>query len=102
MLSAVAHGHGGVDDAVRLALVAAQASAEMGAGHFAVYYDFIISALSEAARKAFQMLPQALPYGRNPLRRSFSEGRAGAVIAFLEARGLAVSERATQAHPRLH
>jgi len=92
VLSAVAHGHGGVDDAVRLALVAAQASAEMGAGHFAVYYDLIISALSEAARKAFQMLPQGYEYQDKSLRRSFSEGRAGAVLRVLARRNVAVSD----------
>lgn len=92
VLSAVAHGHGGVDDAVRLALGAAQASAEMGAGHFAVYYDLIISALSEAARKAFQMLPQGYEYQDKSLRRSFSEGRAGAVLRVLARRNVAVSD----------
>lgn len=92
VLSAVAHGHGAVDDAVRLALVAAQASAEAGAGHFAVYYDLILSALSEAARKAFQMLPQTHEYQDKSLRRSFNEGQAKTICAVLEARGLALSD----------
>jgi hypothetical protein len=93
VLSAVAHGHGPVDDAVRLAVVAAQASAQAGASHFPVYYDLIISALSAAARKAFEMLPQQYEYQDKSLRRSFSDGQAKAIIAVLEARGIGVSDK---------
>lgn len=100
VLSAMAHGHGDVEAAVRLALVALEASSETAARHFAVYYDLVVSALSEAARKAFEMLPQQYQFQDESLRRSFDKGRAQAsaesVIAFLEARKIAVSDEQRQ------
>lgn len=96
VLSAMAHGHGDVEAAVRLALVALEASSETAARHFAVYYDLVVSALSEAARKAFEMLPQQYQFQDESLRRSFDKGRAQAsaraVLAVLEAREVAVTE----------
>ena len=100
VLSVVAHGHSGVDDAVKLALVAAQASAESRASDFAVYYDLIVSALSAAARKAFEMLPQGYEFQDKSLKRSFERGRvqatAEAVLRVLARRELAVSDEQRQ------
>lgn len=96
VLSAIAHGHTAVDDAVRLADIAARASSQLGAQRFAVYYDLIISALSEAARKAFEMLPQTHEYQDKSLKRSFSDGRAQALLDVLESRELAVSDEQRQ------
>jgi hypothetical protein len=56
----------------------------------------IRAALSEAARKAFQMLPDGTHFFDESQQQSFDQGRAAgratAVIAVLEARGLAVSD----------
>jgi hypothetical protein len=59
ILSVMAHGRGEVQRAVKIAL-AAVAGVELVSdrGLFVLYSDLIDAALSEAARKAFQMLPQ--------------------------------------------
>jgi hypothetical protein len=63
----------------------------------------IRAALSEAARKAFQMLPQGAQFFDESQRQSFERGRtegrtegraaekAADILEFLEARGLSVS-----------
>jgi hypothetical protein len=60
-----------------------------------LYSDLIDAALSEAARKAFQMLPQGYQFQSETIRKSIEQGRtaekAAAVLEFLEARGLAIT-----------
>jgi hypothetical protein len=95
VLSAMAHGGGGVETAVEVALAAATAAHELGRDRFLLYFGLIRAALSEAARKAFQMLPQGAQFFDESQKQSFDRGRAAekaaAVLEFLEARGLAVS-----------
>lgn len=96
VLSAMAHGGGSVETAVEVALAAATAAHELGRDRFLLYFGLIRAALSEAARKAFQMLPQGAQFFDESQRQSFNKGRAAstsaAVLAVLEARGLAVSD----------
>jgi hypothetical protein len=95
VLSAMAHGGGSVETAVEVALAAATAAHELGRDRFLLYFGLIRAALSEAARKAFQMLPQGAQFFDESQKQSFDRGRAAekaaAVLEFLEARGLAVS-----------
>lgn len=59
------------------------------------YFSLIRSALSDAAKKAFQMLPEGMQFFDEDMQRSYEKGRAAsltaAVIDVLEARGLAVA-----------
>lgn len=61
-----------------------------------VYFDLIKATLSEAARKAFEMLPATYEYQDESLHRSYhrgeARGEAKSILAFLDARGIAVSE----------
>ncbi len=96
VLSVMAHGRSDVDQAVQIALAAVA-----GVGHvsdrdlFVLYSDLIDAALSEAARKAFQMLPQGYQFQSESLRQSFEKGRAAEkaadVLDVLDARGLVVT-----------
>ena len=71
---------------------------------FVLYSDLIDAALSDAARKAFLMLPQGYEFQNELIRKSLEKGRsegrvaekAADVIAFLEARGLALSDAQRQ------
>ena len=93
---AYTHGGGGVETAVEVALAAATAAHELGRDRFLLYFGLIRAALSEAARKAFQMLPQGAQLFDESQKQSFDRGRAAGraadVIMFLEARGLVVSD----------
>lgn len=95
VLSAMAHGGGAVETAVQIALTAAAAAHELGRDRFLLYFGLIRAALSEAARKAFQMHPQGAQFFDESQQRSFDRGRAQsraeAVLSVLEARGRAVS-----------
>jgi len=95
VLSAMVHGGGGVETAVEVALAAATAAHELGRDRFLLYFGLIRAALSEAARKAFQMLPQGAQFFDESQKQSFDRGRAAekaaAVLDVLEARGLAVT-----------
>jgi hypothetical protein len=91
VLSAMAHGRGDVGTAVEIAVAASTAAAGLDEDRRLVYFDLIMVALGEAARKAFEMLPQGYEFQSEPLRRSQATGEARAVVAFLEARGLAIS-----------
>jgi len=96
VLSAMVHGGGSVEVAVRVALAAATAAGELDRDHFLLYFGLIRSALSEAARKAFQMNPQGARFFDEAQRESFDRGRAAEkaadVLDVLEARGLSVTE----------
>jgi hypothetical protein len=64
-----------------------------------LYGDLILSALSEAARKALQMIPQGYEFQSPIIRDSIQKGRtegeakgqARGVLRVLEIRGLSVS-----------
>jgi hypothetical protein len=62
----------------------------------ALYLDLIEAALGEAARKAFEMLPQNYQFQGPSYRRGLAEGEARgearSVLAVLEARGIVVTE----------
>jgi hypothetical protein len=92
VLSAVVHGGGSVETAVKVALAAASAAHDLDRDQFLLYFGLIISALSDAGRKAFQMQPQGVQFFDESQRQSFSRGRSSSVIGFLEARGITVSD----------
>ncbi len=96
VLSAMVHGGGSVATAVEVALAATTAVHDLDRDRFLLYFGLIRAALSEAARKAFQMLPQGAQFFDESLQQSFNkgrtEGKSTAVLAVLEARGLAVSD----------
>ncbi len=101
VLSVMAHGKEDPESSAKLALTALEAVAKAGLGDYSVLYsDLILDALSEAARKALQMIPQGYefktPFIRDALQKGEAkgraEGRAEGVLAVLEARGLVVSD----------
>lgn len=96
VLSVMAHGQGDVDQAVLIALAASQAAHELTEDRWLLYFGFIRVALSEAARKAFQMLPQGQQFFDESQQRSFEkgsrEGEARAVLRVLERRGIMLSD----------
>jgi hypothetical protein len=100
VLSAMVHGAGPVSTAVELAVVASSAARALDRDRFLLYFSLIRSALSEAAREAFQMHPNILPFLSEEAKQSYDRGRtegrvtskAAAVVAFLDARGLTLSD----------
>ena len=100
VLSAMVHGGGQVDTAVKVALAATTAAHELDRDRFLLYFGLVQAALSEAARKAFQMNPQGILFFDESQQKSFDRGRdkgraeggAAHVLAVLETRGLAVSD----------
>ena len=111
VISVMAHGRGDVDTAVKLASLAVQAAQStetLDSDMQALYLDLIETALGEAARKAFAMLPETYQFtGPSYLRgkaegeargeaRGEAQGEAKAVLAVLEARGLVPSEQQRQ------
>jgi len=108
VLSVMAHGHGDVETAVQIALSAVAGSAPLDEDTRVLYFDLIEAALSEAARKAFEMLPQNYEFQGPTYKKAKLEGQlegrlegqalmAGAsVLDVLEARGLSVSDEVRQ------
>ena len=92
VLSAMVHGGGSVDTAVRVALSATAAAHELGRDRFMLYFDLVYRALSQAAKEAFRMDPQGGQFFSEEFQRSFSKGKATAVLRVLEQRGMAVSD----------
>jgi hypothetical protein len=101
VLSAMAHGRGDAEQAVKIALAATAAvDTVKDADSCMVYSDLIHAALGEAARKALQMLPKGYEFQSDLARESYARGRAEAELAAraadvldaLDARGLAVSD----------
>jgi hypothetical protein len=96
VLSAMVHGGGPVETAVGVAMAAARAVHELDRDHFLLYFGLIRAALSEAARKAFQMHPQGAQFFDESQQQSFDRGRrsekAAAVLDVLDERGLSVSD----------
>ncbi len=75
ILSVMAHGQGDVETAVKIAKVAAAAAADLDSDSQALYSDWIETALGEAARKAFQMLPETYKFQGPSYLRGRTEGR---------------------------
>ncbi len=99
VMSVMAHGRGDVQTAVKLATLAAQAAQateSLDPDTQALYLDLIETALGEAARKAFAMLPETYQFSGPSYLRGKAEGEAKAVLTFLEARGLAPTEQQRQ------
>jgi hypothetical protein len=100
LLSAMAHGQGDVDTAVKTAMAAAAGLRTVPADRFLLYSDMLMAALSEAARKAFLMLPEGYEYQSQTVREAIqkgteqgiAQGRAAAVLEVLETRGLVVDD----------
>ena len=94
--------------AVNIARVAAAAASDLASDSQALYLDLIESALGDAARKAFEMLPETYKFqGPSYLRgrtegaaegeaRGEAKGEAKSVLAVLEARGIIVTEEQRQ------
>jgi hypothetical protein len=92
VLSAMAHGRGDVDIAVKIALTVAGATEGLDPDRRALYSDMVMAALSEAARKALEMLPQGYEFQYEPYRRAQLTSKAEDVLDVLGARGVAVSD----------
>jgi len=100
VLSVMAHGQGNVETAVRIAATAAEAAAGLDEDIRVLYLDLIEAALSEAARKAFAMLPQSYEFQGPSFKKGKLEGhlegqlegelkgQTSAVLTVLETRGL--------------
>jgi len=99
VLSAMTHGKGDTEIAVAIALAASSAFGHLPADQQLLYLAFIESALGDAARKAFEMHPEAEEivekFINERQQRSFEKGRAtekaAAVLDVLDARGVAVT-----------
>jgi hypothetical protein len=76
MLSVIAHGDGDPDTAVAIAQAAMAAIEDLPEDQRLLYSAIVERALGEAARKAFEMLPQAQRFMSESQRRSFAEGEA--------------------------
>jgi hypothetical protein len=76
MLSVMAHGEGDVDTAVAVARAAAAAIEGLPEDQRLVYWAIVETALGEAARKAFEMLPNTQRFMSESQRRSFAQGEA--------------------------
>jgi hypothetical protein len=100
LLSVMAHGSGDVQTAVNIATVAAAAASDLASDNKALYLDLIESALGEAARKAFEMLPETYKFQGPSYLRGRAEGEARGkaedILAILQARGLVVVEEQRQ------
>jgi hypothetical protein len=103
VMSVMAHGRGDVQTAVKIATLAAQAAnaAEaLDTDMQALYLDLIETALGEAARKAFAMIPETYQFSGPSFLKGQAvgeaRGEANAVLAFLETRGLAPTEEQRQ------
>ncbi|MFZ5889736.1 MAG: hypothetical protein ACOY0T_01595 [Myxococcota bacterium] len=104
VLSAMAHGRGDVQTAIRIALAAGEGLEDLhDPDRVVLYSDLINDALGAAARKAFEMIPagyrirtkalrDALAQGRNEGRSEGEvRGQRAAVLAVLESRGFVLS-----------
>jgi len=108
MLSVMAHGQGDPATAVRIATAAAAAIQQLPEDKRLLYSALIETALSEVARKAFEMLPETQQFLSESQRRSFAkgraegksegkaEGKAEAVLRILGKRAIAVSDEQRQ------
>lgn len=103
VLSVMAHGHGDVETAVQIALSAAAGAAPLDEDTRVLYFDLIEAALSEAARKAFEMLPQNYEFQGPTFKKGKLEGQlegqaamAASLLDVLDARGLTIPDEVRQ------
>ena len=97
VLSVMAHGHNDVETAVKVALAAMSGIRHLSdRDQYVLYSDLILAALSDAARKALQMIPEGYQYQSPLIRESIEKGRALgqalSVIEVFEAREIPVSD----------
>ena len=100
VLSAMAHGKGDAETAVAIARAASSALGLLPDDQQMLYFILIESALGDAARKAFEMLPEAEKIVEKFIserqQRSFDKGRAAEkaadVLEVLDARELVATE----------
>jgi hypothetical protein len=96
----MAHGAGDTKTAVAIAEAASSAVGHLPYDHQVLYLALIASALGDAARKALRMHPEAEKIVENfineqkqrVIEKARKEEKIAAVLAVLEARGLAVSD----------
>lgn len=97
VLSVMAHGRGDQSVALAVALAAAHGISHLDRDLWVLYFGLIEASLSDAVRKAFQMLPEGQRFFSESQQQSFergqAEGQAKMLLAFLEARGLTVTEQ---------
>jgi hypothetical protein len=99
VLSVCAHGKGNVDTAASIALAAASALDGVSEDLRMIYLHIIRNALSVAARKAFEMLPDTTKFLTDWTRPAYEKGLAEgelrgkqeAILDILEGRGLGIS-----------
>ena len=97
LLSAMAHGRGDVDRAVQIALAAVAGAQHIPDHELSVLYsDLISAALSEAARKAFPMIPQGYVVQKELLRYNIARTKAADIVAVLESREIALTDEQNQ------
>jgi len=105
MLSVMAHGQGDQDVALAIAQATAAAIRTLPRQDQRLLYWFIIlSSLGEAARKAFEMLPNIQPFLSETQRRVFAEaeakgkaeGKAEDILKILAKRGISMAEAQRQ------
>lgn len=97
VLSVLTHGKGEVEQAVRIGLASLAAVEALEPERGVLYFDLILTALGEAARKAIDaMIPQGYQWQSDFARKhraegkaeGQAEGKAQAVVMVLEARGI--------------
>ena len=104
VLSAMAHGKGDVETAVQIAFSAAEGAACLDEDTRVLYFDLIEAALSEAARKAFEMLPENYEFQGPTFKKGKREGQlegqigmaATDVLDVLEIRAITLSDEVRQ------
>ncbi|MBK6692811.1 MAG: hypothetical protein IPG50_11460 [Myxococcales bacterium] len=101
VLSVLAHGH--EPNAERIAAPALEAVATLASDFAMLYSEVIEEALSPAAKAALEKLMDIRKYefksefAKKHRAEGRQEGRVGALLAILEARGLSVSEAEQEA-----
>ncbi|HET9930018.1 MAG TPA: hypothetical protein VFQ35_04990, partial [Polyangiaceae bacterium] len=100
VLSLMAHGRDDTETAVSIALAAGHAVQFLSEDQRVLYLALIESALSDEAKKAFEMHPQSgkliSSWQRAPFEKARAAEKAADIIAVLEARGLVVSDAQRQ------
>lgn len=96
LLSVMAHGRDEESIAVAVARAAAKGIEGFDRERWVLYFGLIESSLSDAARKAFQMLPEGQQFFSESQRQSFEQGsakgQANAILRVLARRNVAVSD----------
>jgi hypothetical protein len=101
MLSVMAHGQGDQETALAIAQATAAAIHTLPReDQRLLYWYLILSSVGEAARKAFEMLPNIEPYLNETQRRAFAaakaegeaKGEAKAILKLLAKRGISMTE----------